>query len=199
MIKQISIATVAVAAITGIAYLAYDRLTCDKDEAEAPEDDSQEAEAPEKDEESTAESSRLDEVFSDLNAYTEECLNSVSRLWRKAPEAPKTTAREELRDELDAIRSANTDLQTKAAEFVSNVPEDLTRSEMGKVVVGLVNGAMAGLDERIETFLASATEYPFDELSDEEVLDVLAEAKEQVEALVQLSKDLDAIIDPVTA
>lgn len=163
MIKQISIAAVTVAAITGIAYLAYDYLTGNEDGPKKSEDDNTEA----TDEESTAE--------------------------------PKTTAREELRDELDAIRSANADLQTKSAEFVSSAAEDLADNEMGKLVVGLVKGSMAGLDEKIEKFLASASEYPFDELSDEEVLDVLAEAKEQAEALVQLRKDLDAIMAPVMA
>lgn len=169
MLKQLSIATASVAALGGIAYLAYKCLT-GKDEADSPEAEESGTEA--KDEESEAKD-------------------------EESEAQPKgTDPREELRDALRTIANVNVIAQDEAKRFTESADRDFADSE---IVTGLVRLAMIKLDGGVKQFLEGCYEYPFDELSDEEVLDVLAEARRQMENMNVVLKELRSVQDAFSA
>ena len=204
MLKQLTIGTAVIAA-AAVTYFVHDYLTSDKDEANSAEADTPEDEADSteaKDEESGDPVDVLKDTFDRLNDYAKSKIDSVREKTFGAAEAdapedeaPRGDARVELRDALDMLDRENQAIQTRVRVFTKSPSAEDDGDAIVKMVVDM---SMTLLNEKVSEFLARATEYPFSELSDEEVLDVLNETKKQVEGMEAVAKELNACMDPAS-
>lgn len=109
-------------------------------------------------------------------------------------EATEEDPRKELRSVLRSIEVTMNTTKFVADSFVETLSSDTMDTEKGKVVAFLMRTAVTTADEKVKEFLAGSYEYPFDELSDEEVLDVLAQAREQAVLVDDVLKEVQNVI-----